>query len=47
MNNQEITNNEEIVEIDLRRVFDALLNKAWLIVATSVVTALGPSENFV
>ena len=40
MNNQEITNNEEIVEIDLKRVFDALLNKAWLIVATSVVTAL-------
>lgn len=39
MTQKEIMNNDEVIEIDLKRVFDALVHKAWLVAAVSVVTA--------
>lgn len=40
MDQKEIMNNDEVIEIDLKRIFDALVHKAWLVVIVSTVTAL-------
>lgn len=40
MNEKEIMNNEEVV-IDLKRIVDAVLNKAWLVILSAVLCAAG------
>jgi len=37
--NEQMTNKEEVVEIDLKRLLDALMNKAWLTMLAAVLCA--------